>query len=297
MRTRTKGILAADNGERTIDKQYKGSRICIRLGKVSQAEAEERLRKEQDIIDHAQKRSGFVFADGAARYLVECKEKGVRTLDTISYHVLLPPLCGTAPIEQVDNTTFDKFKRDRQQAGSKPSTINRTLEVARTILNRSARVWRWVPTAPLIEMLEENSSSRKPYPIIKSTRPHVLVLNDTAWSVVQARRGKDPEYVFMYKGHGHAGRIDTINNTSFQKARKAAGLEKVRVHDLRHTFGQRLRSAGVTDEDRALLLGHASQEMPQHYATAAIARLLEAANSALETDDRETILHIIERAA
>ena len=124
-----------------------------------------------------------------------------------------------------------------------------------------------------------------------------LVLNDTAWLVVQARRGKDPEYVFTYKGHGHAGRIDTINNTSFQKARKAAGLEKVRVHDLRHTFGQRLRSAGVTDEDRALLLGHASQEMPQHYATATIARLLEAANSALETDDRETILRIIERAA
>ncbi len=41
------------------------------------------------------------------------------------------------------------------------------------------------------------------------------------------------------------GRIETMNNTGFQAARKAAGLAGVRVHDLRHTFGQRLREAGV----------------------------------------------------
>jgi integrase len=29
------------------------------------------------------------------------------------------------------------------------------------------------------------------------------------------------------------------------------------MHDLGHTFGQRLRDAGVSAEDRALLLGHA----------------------------------------
>ena len=35
------------------------------------------------------------------------------------------------------------------------------------------------------------------------------------------------------------------------------GLEKARVHDLRYTFGQRLRDGGVSEEDQALLLGHA----------------------------------------
>ena len=50
-----------------------------------------------------------------------------------------------------------------------------------------------------------------------------------------------------------------------------AATEAMRVHDLRHTFGQRLRDAGVVEEDRALLLGHAIQGMPQHYATATIA--------------------------
>lgn len=54
-------------------------------------------------------------------------------------------------------------------------------------------------------------------------------------------------------------RVATQNNSTFQKARDDVGLSKVRVHDLRHTYGQRLRDAGVSQQDRALLLGHAGQ--------------------------------------
>ena len=87
--------------------------------------------------------------------------------------------------------------------------------------------------------------------------------------------------------------IETMNNTAFQGARRAARLERVRVHDLRHTFGQRLGEAGVVEEDRALLLGHAITGMPQHYATATIARLVEAANKVRETRDRTTLLRVV----
>jgi integrase len=83
-------------------------------------------------------------------------------------------------------------------------------------------------------------------------------------------------------------RIETMNNTGFQTARKAAGLTGVRVHDLRHTFGQRLREAGVQAEDRALLLGHAIEGTPQHYATATIARLVALVNKVTETRDHVT---------
>ena len=65
------------------------------------------------------------------------------------------------------------------------------------------------------------------------------------------------------------------------------------MHDLRHTFGQRLREAGVTEEDRALLLGHAITGMPQHYATATIARLVEAGQQGQETRDRTTLLRAV----
>jgi len=89
------------------------------------------------------------------------------------------------------------------------------------------------------------------------------------------------------------GPIGTMNNTGFQNARKAAGLARVRVHDLRHTFGQRLRDAGVPEEDRALLLGHAIGGMPQHYAAATVARLMESANRVMETRDRTTLLRAV----
>lgn len=79
---------------------------------------------------------------------------------------------------------------------------------------------------------------------------------------------------------------------ALQAARAEAGLQ-VRVHDFRHTFGQRLRDAGVPEEDRALLLGHAVEGMAQHYATATIARLVEQANKVSETRDRTTLLRVV----
>ena len=50
-------------------------------------------------------------------------------------------------------------------------------------------------------------------------------------------------------------------NNGWRKAREAADLP-VRVHDLKHTFGRRLRAAGVSFEDRQDLLGHKSAILP-----------------------------------
>jgi integrase len=61
-----------------------------------------------------------------------------------------------------------------------------------------------------------------------------------------------------------------MNNTAWRRARHEAAQQyeteldrpcppifaHVRVHDLKHTYGRRLRSAGVSLETRKLLLGH-----------------------------------------
>ncbi|MFN7154148.1 MAG: tyrosine-type recombinase/integrase [Acidovorax sp.] len=292
----------------------------------------------------------------------------MRSLETVAYHVaLLLPYVGSMALVDVCNDSLQPFIDERLDEDEvKPSTVNRTLEVARTIMNRAARLWRtngkpWLATAPLIEMLDEKATRRQPYPItwqqqanvlprlpvhlqrmvlfalntgardanvcrlrwewerqlpelgrsvfvippaeFKTNRTHVLILNDAAWSVVQECRGMHPEFVFTYrrervKNLHLAPAMDykpiaTMNNTAFQNARSAAGLERMRVHDLRHTFGQRLRDAGVPEEDRALLLGHAIDGMPQHYATATVARLVEMANKVKETFERTTLLRVV----
>ena len=101
-----------------------------------------------------------------------------------------------------------------------------------------------------------------------------MVLNHIARKVVEGERGKHPRIVFTYKGE----RLNRVRNHAWKKARDRAGLPQVRVHDLRHTFGHRLRAVGVSFEDRQDLLGHKSTRMTTHYSSPDLIRLLDAAN-------------------
>lgn len=104
------------------------------------------------------------------------------------------------------------------------------------------------------------------------TVERVVPLNSIAKSVVESQRGLHPEYVFTYRGD----RIHRMNNRAWRKAREEAGLPQVRVHDLRHTFGRRLRSSGVSLEDRQDLLGHVSGRITTHYSVAELRNLIDA---------------------
>jgi hypothetical protein len=79
-----------------------------------------------------------------------------------------------------------------------------------------------------------------------------------------------------------------MNNTSWQKARRRANLPQVRVHDLKHTFGRRLRAAGVSFEDRQDLLGHKSARMTTHYSAAELSNLIEAAEKTCRLGSRKS---------
>ena len=65
-------------------------------------------------------------------------------------------------------------------------------------------------------------------------------------------------------------------------------LPQVRVHDLKHTFGRRLRAAGVSFEDRQDLLGHRSGRITTHYSAAELQSLLDAANRVCDEGSRKT---------
>ncbi len=55
------------------------------------------------------------------------------------------------------------------------------------------------------------------------------------------------------------------------------------MHNLKHTFGRRLRAAGVPRETRTALLGHWDGNITAHYSAAEIEELIEGANAPLKT--------------
>lgn len=117
----------------------------------------------------------------------------------------------------------------------------------------------------------------------------MVVLNDTARAAIEQVRGIHPEYVFSYKGKP----IAKMNSSAWRRARKVAGLSQVRIHDLKHTFGRRLRAGGVSYEDRQDLLGHKSSRITTHYSAAELHNLLEAANKACSRSRQGSALTLL----
>ena len=62
-----------------------------------------------------------------------------------------------------------------------------------------------------------------------------------------------------------------------------------RVQNWKHTFGYRLRAAGVRFEDIQDLLGHKSQKITRHYSAPDIDRLLLAAETVVELRQDPTL--------
>jgi len=108
---------------------------------------------------------------------------------------------------------------------------------------------------------------------VKNGAERLVVLNTVARSVVAARRGQHATHVFTYNGSP----VIRMLNSAWKQARQRADLPLVRVHDLKHTCGRRLRAAGVGFEDRQDLLGHRSARITTHYSAAELTRLIEAA--------------------
>jgi integrase len=129
-----------------------------------------------------------------------------------------------------------------------------------------------------------------PASFVKNKRDRLVVCNSIAWSVIQAVRGQHPDVVFTFRGQP----VLKMYNSAWKRARNAAGLPDVRVHDLKHTFGFRVRTAGVSFEDRQDLLGHKNQRITDHYSSPDIERLLESAEKVVNMR-REPALRLVRR--
>jgi integrase len=130
--------------------------------------------------------------------------------------------------------------------------------------------WEWEVKVPINKI---GSVFIIPGERIKNGEDRLVVLNKIALGVIERQRGKHSEYVFVYRNKP----IYRMLNHGWRKAREKTNLP-VRVHDLKHTCGRRLRAAGVSFEDRQDLLGHKSARITTHYSSAELLNLWEAVN-------------------
>ena len=125
-----------------------------------------------------------------------------------------------------------------------------------------------------------------------------VVLNRIARSVIERCRGVHSEFVFTRHGQP----LTKLYNSGWKAARRRAagryekeigrpcpsGFRSVRVHDLKHTFGHRLRVAGVGFEDRKVLLGHKSDHVTTHYSAPEMGALIAAAERVCDLGSRKS---------
>ncbi len=145
--------------------------------------------------------------------------------------------------------------------------------------------WEWEVQVPALG----TSVFIVPDDYVKNEDERLVVLNRIAKSVVDARRGQHPFFVFTYKDQP----ISRMLNSAWMRARKKVGLQQVRVHDLKHTYGRRLRAAGVSFEDRQDLLGHRSGRITTHYSAVELTKLIEASNRVCDSDGRKPELVVL----
>ncbi len=154
--------------------------------------------------------------------------------------------------------------------------------------------WDWEVEVPE----QETSVLLIPGKMVKNKDDRLVVLNRLAKSVIDAQRGKHATRVFAFRGRP----VGKIYNSGWKRAREDAaeayardtgkpvtwGFANLRVHDLKHMFGRRLRAAGVPLETRKVLLGHRDGDITSHYSAPEIEELREAENRVCDGGSRKT---------
>ncbi len=104
----------------------------------------------------------------------------------------------------------------------------------------------------------------KPAAGTKQKRLHRVPLSTPAVDLLRQMRAASSER-FLFPGTGTSGHLVEIK-AGWVAACKAAGLEGVRLHDLRHTFASHIVSAGNSLPVIGALLGHTQSSTTHRYA-------------------------------
>src|SRR5262249_54726694 len=106
----------------------------------------------------------------------------------------------------------------------------------------------------------------KPPSSTKQKDHHQVPLSAPALQLLaDIRKRQRPRAGFVFPSHGTSGHLVEIKK-SWRQITKAAGIEGLRVHDLRHSYASQLVSGGASLPLIGALLGHSNPNTTARYA-------------------------------
>jgi integrase len=113
-----------------------------------------------------------------------------------------------------------------------------------------------------------NGGVTLPASVTKGDRDRFVPLVGPALEVIQKRmqvRRPDTDHLFASPPRRNARVVPAFPRRAWNTARKAAGIENFRFHDLRHTHASYLAMSGASARELMEALGHQSMTMVARY--------------------------------
>lgn len=112
-------------------------------------------------------------------------------------------------------------------------------------------------------------------PVTKSGRSHSIPLSKAACNLLASLQASANTSAFVFPSPRTGAPFRSIHS-AWHQARTAAGLPRLRIHDLRHSFASTLINSRTNLYTVQRLLGHTSPRITQRYATLNSSTLLTA---------------------
>lgn len=137
-----------------------GRRIQQSSGSKIKQEAQElhdRLKAEVWRVKNLGVKPRHIWQDAVVRWLTEQSHKKSIEMDKVRLRWLDQHLHNVS-LDEITKTKVDAIKSAKKLEGVSNGTVNRTLALLRSILNRARQEWEWIDTTPSVRLLPEQSN-------------------------------------------------------------------------------------------------------------------------------------------
>ncbi len=136
-----------------------GSRVQQSAGTLIKQEAQElhdRLKAEAWRVSRLGAKPRYTWQEAVIRWLTEQSHKKSIETDKIRLRWLHQHLHDTK-LDEITKAKVDAIKAAKKAEGASNGTVNRTLALLRSILNRAQQEWEWLDTTPSVRLFPEQS--------------------------------------------------------------------------------------------------------------------------------------------